>query len=505
MSKTARRAFLKKAIATAIASPVLAGTRTSAGTVGANDDVRVGVVGMGRGQTHINMLLGTDGFELAAICDVDPAKLESSVKRLEAKGHQVTGKRDFRELLDDKTIDAITIATPNHWHSLMAIMACQAGKDVYVEKPVSHEVWEGRQLVNAARKHGRIVQTGTQARSNPDVIEAVQWIRAGNLGKIRYARGLCYKPRKPIGKGGGGTIPPGLNYDLWCGPAPLQVPLRRKRLHYDWHWIYDYGNGDLGNQGIHEMDLARWFLGYDGLPRRVLSIGGRLGYDDDGQTPNTQLVYHDYDGPPLLFEVRGLPKSKAHQKKGWGQGMDQPFGFSGGRAIGVIVACEGGTLVLEEGGQKLIIFDTVDKLVRSFHRQDPQFGIGWHKGDCCVFLNWLKAIRSRRHTDLDADIQEGHVSSSLCHLGMISHRVGVAASSREIMECMHGKPLAEERFVSMQKHLARNEVDLSKPVATLGSWLSVDAKSESFANNSQANALLKRNYRKPYVVHETSS
>lgn len=502
MSKTTRRTFLKTAITAAIASPVVAGTRASARVTGANGDVRVAVVGMGRGETHIRMVLGTDGFQLAALCDVDPARISERVSQLEAEGHKVASTSDFRKLLDDQSIDAITIATPNHWHSLMAILACQAGKDVYVEKPISHNVWEGRQLVKAARKYGRIVQVGTQARANPDVIEAVKWIRGGNLGKIKYARGVCYKPRKPIGKGGGGKIPPGLDYDLWCGPAPLQVPLRRKSLHYDWHWFYDYGNGDLGNQGIHEMDLARWFLGYDGLPRRVLSVGGRLGYDDDGQTPNTQLVYHEYDGAPLVFEVRGLPKSKEHQDRRWGQSMDQPFGFAGGKAIGVIVVCQHGTLVLEEGGYELIAYDTDGKQIRSFHKQHPQFGLGWNKGDRYVFLNWLKAIRSRKHSDLAAEILDGHISSALCHMGMISHRLGVARSDREIVECFRGNSLAEERFESMKDHLGRNEVDVSKPVVTLGPWLSVDPKLECFVNNDQANALLARDYREPYVIRE---
>ena len=504
MPKTTRRTFLKAAAATAFAAPVVAGTRSSARILGANDAVRGAVVGMGRGQTHIRMVLGTDGFELAALCDVDPARLGARVKQLEADGHTVAGVLDFRKLLDDRNIDAITIATPNHWHSPMGIMASQAGKDVYVEKPVSHNVWEGRQLVNAARRYGRVVQTGTQARANPDVIEAVKWIRGGGLGEIKHARGLCYKPRPPIGKGGGGEIPPGLDYDLWCGPAPLELPLRRKRLHYDWHWIYDYGNGDLGNQGIHEMDMARWFLGYDGLPRRVFSIGGRLGYDDDGQTPNTQLIYHEYDGPPLVFEVRGLPKSKEHQDGRWGKSMDQPFGFDGGRAIGVIVTCQGGTLVLEEGGYKLIAYDKDSKPIRSFHKSHPQFGLGWGKGDCYVFLNWLKAIRSRKHTDLEADILEGHISTALCHIGMVSHRGGVAKSGEKIAEGLADYPIAADRFESMKEHLGRNEVDVSKPLVTLGPWLSVDGKAERFIDNDQANALLTRDYREPYVIREVT-
>lgn len=502
MSKTTRRTFLKTAMTAAIASPVVAGKCASAGVTNAKGDVRVAVVGLSRGREHMRMVLDTPGLQLAALCDVDPARLALRANQLQAEGHKVATTTDFRKLLEDRNIDAITIATPNHWHSLMAILACQAGKDVFAEKPISQNVWEGRQLVMAARKYGRIVQVGTQARANPDVIEAVKWIHEGNLGKVKYAHGLCYKPRKPIGKGGGGKIPPGLDYDLWCGPGPLEQPLRRKSLHYDWHWFYDYGNGDLGNQGIHEMDLARWFLGYDGLPNRVLSVGGRMGYDDDAQTPNTQFVYHEYDGAPLIFEVRGLPKAKEYQDKRWGKSMDQPFGFAGGNAIGVIVVCQHGTLVLEGGGHKLIAYDTDGKQIRSFHRQDPQLGLGWHKGDRCLFRNWLEAIRSRKQSDLAAEILEGHISSTLCHLGMISHRLGGVRSEREIVESFGGNSLAEERFESMKDHLGRNGVDASKPVVTLGPWLSVDPKLECFLNNNRANALLTRDYREPYVIHE---
>ncbi len=259
MSRVSRRRFLSTAASgTAVA---LVGSRNASRAFGANEAVRVGVVGLrGRGQLHMSMVSSIPGFRLAAVCDVDPAVLGHVVEAVGKEGQAVRGFQDVRELLACKDIDAITIATPNHWHSLAAIWACQAGKDVYVEKPVSHNIFEGRQLVRAARKYQRMVQVGTQARSNPDLIEAVAWVRAGNLGKIQSARGTCYKPRMSIGKGGDGPVPPGLDYDLWLGPAPMK-PLTRKNLHYDWHWMYDYGNGDLGNQGVHEMDIARWFLG----------------------------------------------------------------------------------------------------------------------------------------------------------------------------------------------------------------------------------------------------
>jgi predicted dehydrogenase len=344
MLRVSRRRFL--ATAASGAAGTIVGRRAASHTLDANNAVRVGVVGLrGRGQWHLSMVSSIAGFRLAAVCDVDPAVLGGVVETVRNRGEQVRGFQDIRDLIACKDIDAITIATPNHWHALAAIWACQAGKDVYVEKPVSHNIFEGRQLVRAARKYQRMVQVGTQARSNPDLIEAVAWVRAGNLGKIEYARGTCYKPRMSIGKAGTGRIPPGLNYDLWLGPASKKL-LTRKNLHYDWHWMYDYGNGDLGNQGVHEMDIARWFLGQAAVSPRVISIGGRLGYDDDGETPNTQLVYHAYEGPPLVFEVRGLPTSKEFQASGrlWGENMDTLEGFSRGRGVGVFVVCEGGTV-----------------------------------------------------------------------------------------------------------------------------------------------------------------
>ena len=499
MSTLTRRRFLTAT--TLGATFAVAGTRASRRVLGANDAVRVGVVGLrGRGQLHIAMVSGIPGFRLAALCDVDSAVLGRVAEKVRKDGQQVRGFKDVRELIACKDVDAITIATPNHWHSLAALWACQAGKDVYVEKPVSHNVFEGRQLVNAARKHKCMVQTGTQARSNPDLIEAVAWVRAGNLGKILHARGTCYKPRMSIGHSGKGQIPAGLDYDLWIGPAPMK-PLARQNLHYDWHWIYDYGNGDLGNQGIHEMDIGRWFLGYTALSPRVMGIGGRLGYEDDGQTPNTQLVYHAYDGPPLVFEVRGLPKSKQSQEpRLWGENMDTLDGFSRGRGVGVLVTCEGGRLAVVEGGESLVAVDPVGKTIRRFDTAHPKFGRGWGKGDHLHFRNWLEAIQTRNAAKLTAEILEGHLSSALCHTGMISHRLGQKLPASRIRRQVKDNRLLAERFESFVDHLARNGIDLEKTQATLGPWLAMDPKSERFLDNPAADALLSRAYREPFVV-----
>ncbi|MFH1266125.1 MAG: Gfo/Idh/MocA family oxidoreductase [Planctomycetota bacterium] len=506
MSDLNRREFLAS---TCVAGAALVGLPTTGTTasgrvLGTNDAVRVGVIGLrGRGQLHMHMTTQIEGLRLAALCDPDPAILAAAVRKAEQQGAKVAAFADVRKLLEWKDLDAVTIATPNHWQSLAAIWACQAGKDVYVEKPVSHNVWEGRQLVKAARKYRRMVQTGTQARANPDMIDGIAWLRAGNLGTVRYALGFCYNPRLPIGKAGHGEIPAGLDYDLWTGPAPLK-PLRRQNLHYDWHWLYDYGNGDLGNQGIHEMDIARWCLGYQELSPRVISIGGRLGYDDDAETPNTHLVYHEYNGPPILFEVRGLPESKQYQSdpNAWRKNMDTPEGFDLRHGIGVVVVCEQGRFVVIAGGRSVFAMDRQGKTIRRFDRDDPQHGRGWTKGDFGNFGSWLAAIRSRNPQDLKAEILEGHLSSALCHTGMISHRLGQQMPAAEIRVNLSANRLLAERFVPLCEHLKHNGVDISKPVLTLGPQLSMDPQTERFLDNPAASGLLTRNDRAPFVVAE---
>jgi predicted dehydrogenase len=293
MSPIKRRTFLKTTALGLAATAFSA--RSWSQVAGANSDVRVAVVGLnGRGNNHLSSLRAIPGVRIVAICDVDTAVLDRTATEL-AK-HNIAPEKftDVRKLLAMPGLDAITIATPNHWHSLCAIWACQAGVDSFVEKPVSHNVWEGRQLVAAAAKYSRVVQAGTQIRSGEGLIEAVAWTRAGNLGKITAARGFCYKRRDSIGRAPGPMpVPQTIDYDLWSGPAPVIPPHRNTPrngpVHYDWHWIWNYGNGDVGNQGIHQMDVARWFLGESGLPRHTLSTGGRLGYEDDGETPNTQV------------------------------------------------------------------------------------------------------------------------------------------------------------------------------------------------------------------------
>ena len=491
MRKFNRRQFLRSTVLTSASLGILPTLRAqndskpiqpapNAKVEGANGDLRYAVVGFnGRGKDHINELGQLKGARLVALCDVDKTVLEREAKKCEQAGNKLDTYTDIRKLLENKDIDFVTFATPNHWHALGAIWAIQAGKDVYLEKPVSHNVWEGRQIVVAARKHGRIVQTGTQSRSSQGIAEAIAWVHEGHIGKILRSRGLCYKRRPSIGKvDGPQPIPPSVDYDLWCGPAPKE-PLMRKRLHYDWHWVWPTGNGDLGNQGIHEMDVARWVLGQKELSTRILAIGGRLGYVDDGTTPNTLIVYHDYKPAPLVYEVRGLPSSAESNQMDKYKGAD----------IGIVVDCEGGTLVIPSYSGAHVL-DKEGNQTKEF------------KGHTSHFANFMDAVRSRKHSDLNADIQEGHLSSALCHTANISYRLGKTHTPEETRDAIKDNKDLSEMLGRMEEHLAANKVDLKKTPVTLGTVLNMDPATERFIGNTAANQLLTREYRAPFVVPE---
>ncbi len=484
MKSLNRRSFIKSTALTAAAFSLPA--RSWSQVEGSNSDVRVGVVGFGgRGQSHIEGFSKLSGVRVTALCDVDHKILDREVSKFKALDKQVEPYSDVRKLLESKNIDVVSIATPNHWHALAGIWAIQTGKDVYVEKPVSHNVFEGRKFVEAARKYKRIVQTGTQSRSSREGIQAaVDWVKAGNLGKIQIARGLCYKPRGSIGKTSGPQpIPDTVEYDLWCGPAPLDPPRRNTpkfgTIHYDWHWFWAYGSGDLGNQGIHQMDICRWFLGEMELAPSVISVGGRLGYEDDGETPNTQLVFQGYEKAPLIFEVRGLPEAKDAKN------MDKYKGAS----VGCVIECEGGHVTVPNYSGA------------TAHDKDGNQIKKW-SGAEDHFANFIKAVHSRRVEDLHADILEGHLSSALCHTGNISYRLGAAKNPQAIKEALKSTKGMSETFDRMAAHLEKNGVDITKNQVTLGVPLKMNPKTEKFIGNQAADALLTRKYRPPYVVPE---
>lgn len=484
MKNMNRRSFLKNTSLAAAALSLPA--RSWAQVAGANDDIRIAVVGFNsRGQSHLAEFGKMKGVRITALCDVDRNVLNKEVEKFKTAGKSVDAYEDLRKLLESKNVDAIAVATPNHGHAIQAIWGVQAGKDVYLEKPVSHNVWEGRKTIEAARKYTKIVQTGTQARSSTAIKEAIEWVKAGNIGKIQVARGLCYKPRPSIGKTSGPQkVPQNINYDLWCGPAPLTPPHRNNPkygpVHYDWHWFWDYGAGDLGNQGVHQVDIARWFLGEEGLSPRVFAVGGRLGYEDDAETPNTLMVYHDYAKAPLIFEVRGLPEKTGATQMGSYKNTD----------IGVLVECEGGYVQVTSRYSEATAFDKDGKEIKKFNGTDNHFA------------NFITAVRSRKFSDLNADIVEGHVSAALCHMGNISYRLGAKKNPDEMREAIKGDRDAVNTFNRMAEHLAANGVDLTKTKAALGPVLKMNVKKEKFVRNAEADQLLTREYRKPFVISE---
>jgi predicted dehydrogenase len=484
-----RRRFLVKSVVGGVAVRGALARSASAASLGANDAVRVAVVGLGnpgKGLHHIQMFRAVPGVRVVALCDVDETILDKAVKDLASENIQVARYVDVRKLLESKEVDAVSIATPNHWHSLMAIWACQAGKDVYVEKPISHNVWEGRKVVEAAARFGRIVQAGTQSRSDEALLELADTLRRGELGKILRARGLCYKRRESIGRAGGPQpIPAGIHYDLWCGPAPLD-PLLRKRLHYDWHWVWATGNGDIGNQGVHEMDMCRWMLGEEQLPPRVFSIGGRFGYVDDGETPNTQIAVLAYPKAPILFEVRGLPQKS---------GVNYLDHYRGVR-IGIVIECEDGYFAGGGGGGW--IHDRDGKRVKQLASSG---------GDKHV-ENFIQAVRSRKGQELKAPVAGGHLSSALCHLANISHRVGTQLAPPELKAQAGSRADVADALDRFETHLAANGLDPAQIRPTLGPELDFLPDEERFASRSEydlgawANRLIREDYRPPFVVPE---
>ncbi len=484
MPQQSRRQFLGTSVAVAGAALMpYASHRPAKAADSPNERLRVAVLGThGRGGSHINGFSGRNNSEVAAIVDIDEAVGQRSADAIYKK----TGKRpdvylDMRKAFDDKALNVVSIATPNHWHSLAAIWAMQAGKDVYVEKPVSHNVWEGRQATECARKHDRICQYGAQCRTMPGTRQMVQFVLDGGIGKVTLARGLCYKRRKEIGPAGKYPVPEKVDYDLWLGPAPLLSYVPRKQFHYDWHWQWPYGNGDLGNQGIHQMDICRWGLGEQSLGDSVLSYGGRLGYEDAGETANTQVCVHTYGDKTLIFETRGLETDD----------FSPLPGKIPGTKVGVVFYGDKGYAV-QYGYGNSKAFDLDGNMVKEF------------KGgsDDLHFDNFMAGVRAHDRKVLNADIEDGHLSSALCHLGNISYRIGDKAGTQEIADASHNDATKEtvERTLA---HLKANGVDLDKTPLALGPKLALKGEQFTGARAKEANPHLTREYRAPFVVPET--
>jgi len=396
---------------------------------GANDRVRVAVVGIhGQGWNgHIPGFSHVPNTEVAAICDVDENVIAQRLADMEKQDlPKPKTYIDYRKLLEDKSIDAVSIATPNHWHSLMGIWGCQAGKDIYIEKPCSHTWWEGHQLVNAVRKYDRIALHGNQGRFAGGYIEGVGKLREGLIGEVYLARGLCFKWRNTIGKAPVEPVPAGVHYDLWTGPAPMK-PFTRNRFHYNWHWLWDTGNGDLGNQGVHEIDQARWGLGVK-LPNRVSAVGGHFVFEDDQETPNTlncafEFILPDGKKRMLEFEVRhwitnteaeiGMPDFRPSaaalpQSVGRaGHSFKQPKSMCGNLFYG------------SKGYMAMTDYESYRTWLGEEQEPGPSATLGEDR-----WANFIQCVRTRKKEDLLSPIEEGHVSCTLIHLANASYRLG---------------------------------------------------------------------------------
>ena len=428
-----RRNFFITTAAAAAASTTVFGSP--------NDTIRIATIGLrGRGKDHIKEITGQPNVELVALCDIDQKVLDAAASSVE----KITNKKpaiytDYRKLLEDKSIDAISIATPNHWHTLMTIDACRAGKDVYVEKPCSHNIFEAKQIVAAARKYNRMVQQGSQSRSSAALQDGVQKMREGLIGDIYLSRGLCYKWRDTIGTKAVSDPPSWVDYDLWQGPAQ-KVPFKENRFHYNWHWYWAYGNGDLGNQGIHEVDIARWGLGVK-FPTKASAIGGKFMFEDDQETPNTLNCAFE-------FNENGRKQMMEFEVRHWMSNHEAGIAEGGkdSNTIGNVFYGSKGYLAIA-GYNKYTTF-----LGRNGEPGPTMTKGGSH------FANFFAAVRDRKKETLSAEIEEGAASTVLVHLANISYRVG--------------------RTVNF------------------------DPKTMTITGDKEAAAMMTRDYRKPFVVPE---
>ena len=442
-----RRNFLTRTVAATAGLAATFPKRSSAQT-SPNDTINVAIIGIrgdnkghptwtarGRGQDHYEHLAGMPNVRVTHVVDVDERHFKNSLSFMKERwGGDPKTETDFRRVLDNRDVDAITIAAPDHWHALMTIWACQAGKDVYVEKPISHNIAEGRRMIDAARRYNRIVQVGTQRRSGAVAAKAVQFLRDGGLGKIYAGKTVIYRARDPIGVVADTPVPPGVHYDLWLGPAPSR-PFNENHFHYTWHWFWEYGTTDLGNTGVHSLDVVRWLIGKQEHPKTVHCIGGlyEAGAPTDQTTPNTQYATYQYaDGTELHCDLRN-----------WFAGPPEAQGV-------YVFGAKGWMKVAEDKAQ--VFFGRKNEPGPTLTSEEKRDGGQGH------FENFIQCIRSRKVEDLRAPLEEGHLSTSLCHLGNISYRVGRS--------------------------------------------LTFDGASERFAGDDEANKLLSRTYRAPSSLPE---
>ncbi len=502
MTKRTRRQFLQDsmfaAAAAAVSTTPMNSSVAKAQTKSPNEKLLCAVIGCrGRGGSHISAFSGRKDCEITYIVDVDEKVGQNCCNSIEKRtGRRPKWVKDMRRVFDDKSVDIVGTATPNHWHALCGVWAMQAGKDVYIEKPISHDIPEGAALVAAAKKYRRICQVGTQCRSNPALQNAMKFIAEGSIGEVNFARGLCYKRRKSIGALGNYPIPDEVDFSLWSGPAPYTTPkLTRSRFHYDWHWQRLYGNGDSGNQGPHQTDIARWGLGINRHPNSVIAYGGRLGYQaerndpdyvDAGDTANTEIAIYDYGDKCIVFETRGLSVDNSADIE-----ISTMFDSTKGNRIGVIFYGTEGYLV-QKSYTHCMVFDLKGKMIKEFR------GGGDH------FDNFVRAVRSRRTEDLNSDAFQGHLSAALAHLANISYYLGEdnkvsVGEAKTVLEGIKSRDHNIETLNRTVRHFKDNGVDLDKYPMSMGPLLKFDPEKEVFTNSAAANEILNREYRKPFV------
>lgn len=473
MSKrlVSRRNFLLSAAATGAAASLFPGR-----VLGANERVNIGIIGMGgKGTAHFNDFSKIPNMEIIAVCDAD-------TKRMGTAGDKIAKHQDMRRLLEMKDIDAVVIATPDHWHCLAAIMAFQAGKHAYVEKPVSHYIWEGRKLVEAARKYDRIVQAGTQQRSCPAVQECAADIQAGKYGKVLWVHCAVLASRKPIGKVDAPTpVPESVDYDLWAGPAPM-TPVHRKEFHYDWHWQWNWGTGEMGNWGVHYLDDVRHLLGWNDVPNNAMAAGNRF-WDDDGETPNMHMCLMEHRDVKLVIDVRNMTDP--------GRGGDDGAVYLGGRG-GNYIMCENGFIRIARGGGKA--YDKDGKMVKQYK------GHGGAGHDA----NFINAVRDGSNKNLACEIETGHLSTTVCHLANIGVRVGAATPVEELRANYKSHEDALNTLESMVGQLESCNIDIKAKPFIAGPKLTYDTKAEQFTGEhaEAANKYIHREDRAPFVVPE---
>ena len=501
MSQLSRRRFVQGAAAASAAFPLftIAGTKASGRVIGANDTIRIGVAGTGgRGGSHMSAWTSEEKVQITYLIDPDTSKVEKAAQTVE--GRQKTKPKtvqDIRQALDDKELDAVSVATCNHWHSLITIWACQAGKDVYVEKPISHNVFEGRKCVEAAKKYNRVVQHGTQSRSSLNFARAVAAVHSGKYGKLLVSRGSASKPgkgRSSIGFQPISTPPSGFDFNLWLGPAPLQ-PFHKNLHPYNWHWFWDTGNGEIGNQGVHQMDIARWGIKESNLPTKVYSLGGRFLHDgpDQAVTPNMQMSVMEFGdgGPILLFEVRGLTGDK--KRPDFPQDVSNQFFMTDGVIRDAGEGRRGGYMFYPKNGgdpQKLDV-------------PEPKMAVA------DAFPAFINAMRTRKPEDNNCDAEVAHYSAACCHLGNISYRLG-AGEPGNYQDCqsLTGQNKNKEVTAALEKihdNCKGYGLPIDEMTWTVGPALTFDPKVERFTGQraDEANKLLTRDYRAPFIVPQT--